>query len=656
MRNHLRAAVIAGMFAGVVVGIIEAASAARATGKLAGPTLWPLWAITVGLYATMGWAAFGVLGLVVSGVRVPLRRTRSASHPASYYIAAAVAVPAALILGRPYDPADVFFTAMRAVAACTISGAVVWLVIRLARGRLVFHPRGAGACTSPARIALFGWPIPFLALVAWLGLGVAFPTAPAGAPNVLLITIDAMRADRLGCCGNRLGLTPNLDRLARDGVVFEKAFASAPWTEVSVGSMFTSLYPSELGLLPRARGEGETHYEGGVFTPQPTLAEVLRGAGYMTAAELANAQIRRDRGFARGFIRFRNADDYYGWRALALPRLGKYETWFVHTSIGARAAARLQREPRYYAAPEVGKQDAERLVRDAEAWLDSRPGAPFFLWLHLMDTHVPYNGREQSAATRAQFPTPPLDATPQFYKDLILKRIGISDAGKRYLEALYNDGARHADRWLGDLFARLHKAGLYDRTLIVVSADHGEEFWDHGGYEHGHSMYDEVLRVPLLIKFPRQQYAGERVRGQVRLLDLLPTVLDVAGLPTPHRVRGQSLVALLREHAMGRDTDQLFAEDTLYGKELKALRTSRFKAIFHPASREMEVYDLRADPGERHDLARDPRVAARLRERLSSLARESERRAAWWTRRGLKAPALDQESIERLRSIGYMTR
>lgn len=652
MRNHLRAAVTAGMVAGVTVGIVEAAAAAQATRGLAGPVRWLLAAVTVGLYAAIGWAAFGVLGLIVSGVVTALRRARSGSRPAFYAVVATMAIPAALILGHPFDAADTFFVVLRAVAACLMVGAAAWLAVWFLRRRFGARAHAVACSASLGRIALLAWPAPFLALVAGLGLQVAFPTAPGHAPNVLLITIDALRADRLGCYGSKLGLTPNLDRLARDGVVFEKAFASGPWTEVSVGSMFTSLNPSELGLFPRLRGEGETHYDGGLFTSQPTLAEVLRGAGYVTAAELANAQVRRDRGFARGFIRFRNPDDFCGWRALALPRLGKYEAWFTHTAIGARVAAGLRIEPRYYSAPGVSKQDAERLVRDAEGWLDARPRAPFFLWMHLMDAHVPYNAREQSRATRAAFPTPPLDATPQFYKDLILKRVGISEAGKRYLEALYDDGARHADRWLGDLFARLRKAQLYDDTLIIVSADHGEEFWDHGGYEHGHSMYDEVLHVPLLIKFPHRHYAGERVSQQVRLLDLLPTVLDVAGLPKPSGARGQSLASPRQFAALG-DSGELFAEGTLYGEELKALRTSEYKVIFHPASRVMEVYDLRADPRERHNLAGDARVAADLRRQLLNLARASERRTAWWARHGRRAPALDQASAERLRSIGY---
>jgi len=643
-------AAVAGMFAGAIVGVVEAVGALAAAHNLRGSILVLLWVITVGLYAAIGWGAFGVLGVAAgAGVRM-LGRREEPDVSLAYYIIGAMAVPAALILGRPEESPEVrVFLYLRAAVICVAVGAAAWLALRLVHRRRPTPPPAPrrGGAWQPV---LLLWPVPFLAAAAWLGVRVAFPAAPRGAPNILIVTVDALRADRLGCYGNKLGLTPELDRFARDAVVFEHAFSSAPWTESSVGSMYTSLLPSELGLAPQDRGGYEIHYKGGLFTPQPTLAEVLRGAGYMTAAELANPQLRRDRGFARGFIRFCNSDDFFGTKASALPRLGRYEQWFMRTSVGERVGAALRREPHYYARPKLAKSDAERLARDAAAWLDQRQ-PPFFLWMHLMDTHVPYNSPQRSPWVAAVFPHPPLKGIEQFYKDLILRRVSISDDGKRRLEALYDDGAHHADRWFGWLLAQLRELKTYEDTMIIVSADHGEEFWDHGGYEHGHSMYDEVLRVPLLIKFPHSEHAGARVLGQVRLLDLMPTILDVARIPSPPGALGVSLMGLLG--AGRRDSGELFAEAALYGEELKALRTSEYKVIFHPRSRAMEVYDLRADPKEQHNLAADPEVAADLRERLLRLARDSERRTAWWARFGEKAPPLDQRSLERLRSIGY---
>ena len=650
MRHTLKTAVLVGMLAGLIVGVVEATMAAVEARQLSPPDTATLWAITVGLYGTLGWSAFGILGLVIDATAAVVRRGKTADLRSVFYAGGAAAISVALILGRPSDQP---FQVIRAIVAAVIAGGIALGVTRFAR-RAGKHPAAAEAHAG-RRWLLLLWPIPFAVFVALISWRIAFPTPGADAPPILLITVDALRADRLGCDGNVQGLTPNLDRFARDAVVFEKAFTSAPWTEGSVGAFYTSLFPSELGLVARARAEQEVHFEGGVFTPQPTLTELLRANGYMTAAELANPQLRRDRGFARGFIRFRNPDDFFTTSALALPRLGKHEDWFLHTSIGIRLALALRRTPRFYTAPNLRRDDAERLVHDASTWLDRQDRRPFFLWMHLMDTHVPYRLSARSAATAAAFPNPPFDPTPQFCKDVVWGRVRLTDEGKRYMEALYNDEVRHADLWLGRLFDHLRRLGQYDNALIIVSADHGEEFWDHGGFEHGRSMYDEVLHVPLVIKFPRGRYAGTRVPQQARLIDLLPTVLDVARLPVPRGIRGSALTRLLGA-AHPPDDRELYAESTLYGEELKALRTPAYKVIFHTGTRATEIYDLRADPRERRNLAGDPTVAPDLRERLMRLVRDSERRTTWWAKYGEKAPPLDQRSLEQLRSVGYMAK
>jgi len=709
LRTHVSAAASAGLVGGIVVGVIEAAKAAGADRHLVGGAdFWAAWAITVGIYATVGVIAFAALGMAVGLVTGALRRPAPPPIHVLYSIMTAMAVPPALLPGRAdldLPAAALAFALLPTVGLSIGAGAAVGVGIRLLRGRLALDgaavtallagflaggalwarwsgagptgiaravPVAAGAVLAfglyglwpgwrmggPGRGAAFRWltvgvPVVLLGALALTVPGLAFPAAPHGAPNVLLITVDALRADRLGAYGNRAELTPNLDAFARDAVVFENAYASAPWTGASMGSMWTSAYPSELGLVPRDRRERQARFEGGLLTPQPTLAEMMRAAGYTTAAELVNPQIRRDRGFDRGFIRFRNPDDFAGAKARVLPRLGRYENWFVHTSLGLLLADALYEEPRYYRAAGVKREDARRLVHDAWTWLDRQEARPFLLWMHLMDTHVPYDPPHKSAATRAAFPQPPFEPTPQFYKDLVWQSITLGDRETRYLQALYDDEVRHADRWIGWLLDNLRRGGLYDDTLIIVSADHGEEFWEHGGYEHGHSLNDEVLHVPLLVKFPHGQYAGRRTPSQVGLIDLLPTVLEVAGLNTPRGMRGRSLASQARAGQDAPGDRELFMEATLYGEELKALRTARYKVIFHAQSHDIEVYDLHADPGEHHNLASDPQAAAGERRRLMKLARASAQRTAWWTKFGQQAPPLDERSLERLRSIGY---
>ncbi|UCH36106.1 MAG: sulfatase, partial [Armatimonadota bacterium] len=671
---------------------------------------WGLWGVTVGVYAALGWVAFGVLGAVLGAATALLRRAGAEQDRFLYHILGAIALPPALVLGRAdldIAPEAMTFLLLRVGAWSVAAGAVMWVALRFApRLRLKLPGAGAAAlgclvagalwaqwtlngisaaekvgavavgvvvlfavglirsrrahgdASSPARAVwvrvLMFWPAAFLVIVGWAGVRIAYPSPHRGAPNVLLVIVDALRADKLGCYGSSAGLTPELDRFARDAVVFDSAFASAPWTVASMGSIFVSQRPSEIGIWRRPAEGHKVRFDGGLFTPQPTLAEVLRKAGYMTAAELVNPLLRRDQGAARGFIIFRNPDDFRGDALPALPRLGRYEEWFLHTSLGRRLAEALFDKHEYFGSRQLDRHEAERLVQDASRWLAARDRQPFFLWMHLMDTHVPYNPPEKSPETLAAFPEPPFEPDGKFYKDLVWGRIALGAGDKAYLQALYDDEVRYADRWLGRLMASLRELGLFDNTTIIVTADHGEEFWDHSGFEHGHSMYDEVLRVPLLIKFPRGAHAGDRVRAQVGLIDVLPTVLDVAGVAIPDGVRGRSLVPLLGGDSAAGQGRELFAEMTLYGEELKALRTSEYKVIFHPESRAMEVYDLRADPRERHNLAADPQVAPALRERLLGLARQSGRRIAYWKQFGEKAPALDKRSLEQMRSIGYV--
>jgi arylsulfatase A-like enzyme len=284
-----------------------------------------------------------------------------------------------------------------------------------------------------------------------------------------------------------------------------------------------------------------------------------------------------------------------------------------------------------------------------------------------MDTHVPYRARPHVAQPPSAVDMAarkPLSPTAEFFKGLVWRQTRLTEPQKRYNAALYDDNVRYADEWIGRLCDRLRKLNLYQNTLIIITADHGEEFWDHGGYEHGRSLYDEVLRVPLLIKFPRAWRAGERCPSLAGLIDLLPTVMDVVRQPVPRgpsassgqAVRGESLVRLVRRAGARPDRRELFAEFTLYGEELKGLRTARYKVIFQPATTRLEVYDLRADPEERRNLAGDARVAAVQRRRLLEFARASERRTALWARAGGKEAPLDERTRESLRSIGYMAR
>jgi len=716
MRAHLRTSATAGMVVGMVVGVSEAIAAAGADDRLPpGAEFWVLWAVTVGIYSALGAALFGVFGLLGAAASL-LRRIRyeRLSHP--YCALGAATLPVYFIV-RHTDlrlPGDVLALFSAKVAAVSIVlGAIAWLAARflstrrgvgtgavhgvvvgyLAAGGVWARcaPNGVSALEKAGAVAagvvlclavcfvseklrrngcghlkraalpryLILWPIPFVLLVGLAGMRIAFPSPPRGAPNVVLVTVDALRADRLGCYGNAGGLSPEVDRLARESVVFDNAFTAAPWTAPSVASLLESRFPSEVGLWPGGRRRQVSIHERGIRTSEPTLAEALRSAGYVTAAEVANANLSRHRGYARGFVTFRSADeldaDEFAAEALALPRLRRYGDWFVHTSIGQGLASAAHDYPRYFAAPGIDIYDGEWLVRDALGWLRRERRRPLLLWMHLLDVHqYASDPRRTSHATAALFPHPPFEPRPRLLEDRTQGRVVLSAEGKDYLRALYGDGVRYADRWLGFLIANLRELGLYQDALVIVTADHGEELGEHGRFGHARTVYDEVLRVPLLVKFPRGAHAGTRVRAPVGLIDIMPTVLDVAGLPIPRGVRGRTLLTLVGKHEGSSGERELYAESTPYAKEeFKALRTARYKAIFHTRSHAMEVYDLVKDPHERRDLAGERRVAPELRKRLLQLARESDRRTAEWARLPRKRWYVDERVREQLSALGY---
>ncbi len=342
----------------------------------------------------------------------------------------------------------------------------------------------------------------------------------------------------------------------------------------------------------------------------PPLAEMLWRAGYRTEALTGGGQVDSRFGFARGFESYRNAD------------------WIRDVD-----------------------SVADHLLKD--------PGRRRFSFLHTYEAHDPYiDGRYAVGGPVNRVDT-------YFDKDTWtgVKR-NLSDAEKGRIGDLYDGDVAFADEQLGHLFERLAADGILDRSIVIITSDHGEQFWEHGSWRHGQGLYDHQLRVPLIIHLPPPLAAqvGARVprvvAGQVRLIDIYPTVLDLLGIPLEHDIQGRSLAPLLR--AAGGRSREAFAETTNLKKtECKGLRTGRYKLILtfqrgadyatDPAAR-VELYDLEDDPGEQHDLTSEmPELAAtletRLREIVSGEAADAE---------SAEPEVLDPDLQERLRALGYV--
>ncbi len=439
------------------------------------------------------------------------------------------------------------------------------------------------------------------------------PTSADG-PNLVLVIVDTLRADRLGAYGSTSPATPGIDALASDGVVFEKAFAHSSWTRPSIATILTSLYPSshkvmhKTDLLPDA---------------VTTIAEVLRHAGYRTAGFVTNINVAPSFNFQQGF-------DSYTYLSPAF--------FFGATDSGAKlslySGMRLVRE-RFLSSKKYVEhyyQDGETVNRTALPWLDDNAREPFFTLVHYMDPHDPYFDIPYDGKAVARVDTP--DPAP-------------SRAGE--LAKLYDSNVAYVDRFVGDLMQELKSAGVYDNTVIALVADHGEEFYEHKGWWHGTTLYDEEIHVPLIVKLPKSAHAGLRVKDLAGTIDVAPTLVASAGVAIPPAFQGRDL--------FGKSVppDLLYAEEDFEGNVLESVRGQGWKLIIaNPGNPRglapAELYDLNKDPGETYNLAvfKQKRVAD-MREQLAAMHKFAGARAV-----DEVSGRIDKAAEERLKALGYI--
>ena len=397
---------------------------------------------------------------------------------------------------------------------------------------------------------------------------------PADHPNVLIVLIDALRADRLGCYGYGRNTSPNIDELAKAGWRFDAAFAQSNWTKPSVASLITGLYPRQTSVSPdtwsQAGAQGEVLVDS--LSPRHvTLAEFLGALGYETGAFGENHHLLRELGFAQGYVT-------HDWREP--PMTGGLAKFTKKLRSGFTA-----------------EWISDRFVR----WLGSIDNRKFFAYLHHIDVHWPYQSPPPFAGMFMKT-RPPEDFNST--KFMVRAIEGIRGQGGqaphpetvRAMSDAYDEGIRHVDAEVGRVMRALKQKGLYDNTLIIITADHGEEFMDHGLLGHGKALYDESIRVPLVVKFPcpGPRCISRTVTRQVELVDVFPTVADEVGRPPPESMAG---TALHETHP----TRKFVFSETARGI---ALRSPEQKWIYDKQDDNGRLFDLRTDPGEHNDVAR----------------------------------------------------
>jgi arylsulfatase A-like enzyme/Tfp pilus assembly protein PilF len=395
--------------------------------------------------------------------------------------------------------------------------------------------------------------------------------------NIVVIVIDTLRADHLGCYGFKEIETPNIDAIAQEGVRFDQVVSSIPLTLPSHCSIFTGTYP----LFHQIRDNGG-YYLDDSYT---TLAEILQAKGYKTAAFISAYVLDSKWGLDQGF-------DYYFDEF----DLTKYKR--VSLSNVQRPGGEVQHE--------------------ALKWLGENKEERFFAWIHYYDPHSPY--------------TPP------------------SPFREEYPGRPYDGEIAYVDFLIGKLENYLEEEGLLENTLLIITSDHGEGLGEHKEILHGNFIYDTTVRVPLIIRFPRKSVSNKAIKAQVRLIDIMPTILDYIGIESPEEVQGTSILSLVKNDG----EDLAGYSETYYPRihfgwsELISIRKNGYKYIDAPKP---ELYDLRVDPGEMNNLYQEKKeVAEQFKSELNQIIQKYANREDKKTARA----QLDQETVRKLRTLGYL--
>jgi len=464
-----------------------------------------------------------------------------------------------------------------------------------------------------------------LLLAAAVGGCVGGGPNPGAGPDahrsVVLIVVDTLRADRLGVYGyDERPTSPHIDRWAEQGLVFEHAWATSSWTLPSFGSVLTGRLPSAhfAGVdVDAASGVPSGVEPGRSFATLnerlPTLPEVLGQQGFATGALVSNALLDPQFGLNRGF-----AD---------------YATYKTDNS-------NLRR--------------AKEVVDMALDWIDGNEDRPFFLMVHFFDPHMhydapaPYRGR--FADTEATgFELPVRDG-----ESIALRAAAVGPTERDFISAAYDEEVAYVDAEIGRFLDGMSRRAALEDSLVVLTSDHGEELFDHDGFEHGHTMYDELLRVPMILWGPQVEPGRESM--PVSLLDVMPTILDAAGVARPAGdaedsargdLPGLSLLDAARPTWPRRRA--LVAERQLWEPEMAAIVSWPFKAILDIDNDRAMLFDLAADPGERDDLAaaRPDEMGGMLKELGDQLIEAQVHGVA-------TGAEMDAELLRRLRTLGYI--
>lgn len=445
--------------------------------------------------------------------------------------------------------------------------------------------------------------------------------ASPSSPNVLLISIDMLRPDHLRCYGYQRETSPRLDQVAAEGVLFENHISSTSWTLPAHAAMFTALADSVHGC---------TDTDKKLSDKLVTLAERFAAGGYRTVGFFSGPYLHPAFGLGQGFEHYENCTSFAN-----IIDGSPVERWAMDSGVEQRSHRDITNHIVYPAV---------------KTWLDQNGSSRFFMFIHMWDVHFDF--------------IPPAPYKTMFDPDYAGTITGIflhprvnPEMPKRDLEhllALYDGEIAWTDYYLGRILDDLESSGLLDETVVAITSDHGTEFFEHGGKSHRRTLFDEAIRIPLIIRYPARLPADLRVAEQTRIIDIGPTLLELAGLPPMHSVMGHSLVPLMLGQPPDFDNIAV-AELFSLGRRMRTIRTLEWKFTELMMANNARFYvDLVEDPGERH-LLRDL-AEGRGRQLLERYQTIVEALDAWRAQAsaGAERSTIPDDVLRQLQSLGYV--
>ena len=586
------------------------------------------------LYTFVGVLAGGGLWLIWSALRRLWLGATQQTRAWPFYVSALVCIGVVTNLLAYLSHVGILETGAFAGAVIVVSlmGNAIWLWPWLYRTLDRSIPAPAGTSTSALRRAISTVAAALLVGTVVAGsisavmhvdkstsaypallLELASGEEPPTGPNILLISIDSLRADHLSSYGYDRQTSPNIDQLAAEGILFSQAVSTTSWTLPSHASLLT-------GLLPEAHGVVRPRH---ILAEWPhTLAELLAAQGYLTAAFVSAPFLSSDFGMDQGF--------------------DLYDDESVHFSTNADSHSGA----------------TSPMIHEAvSGWLRANHEERFFLFVHYWDVHYDYD--PPSPYDRLFDPDYEGDLTAQAFESNPRIRAGMPARDLQHIEALYDGEIAYTDEYIGKLLDLLDELNLADDTLVILTSDHGDEFFEHGRKGHYKNLHEESLRIPLIVRLPGRLPAGLEVDDVASLVDIAPTILDLVGVESEARppMQGRSLLPLISGDDSAGNTHTAYAS---FLNRQTAVRSSHNKYIYRFHSDRGQLYDLTNDPLEQVDLIAegdpiaDPEVRSAIDRLLDWLNLQRE------FRRSVPAAALEATSeidpkvLQELRSLGYI--